>query len=78
MGEAALFSSAAGFSGRFADQIVKELHEALAVTVRLPQIAERLKADGATAVADLPEHFAAFLADELKHWKEIVDDLRVR
>jgi tripartite-type tricarboxylate transporter receptor subunit TctC len=82
---------AAGFPGLIADQwhafflprktppaIVKELHEALAATVRLPQIAERLKADGATAVADSPEHFAAFFAEELKRWKVIVDDLGVK
>lgn len=82
---------ASGFPGLIADQwhgfflprktppaVVRELHEALAATVRLPQIAARLKADGATAVANTPEEFATFFAAELKRWKVIVDDLGVK
>jgi tripartite-type tricarboxylate transporter receptor subunit TctC len=81
----------AGFPGLIADQwhgfflprktppaVVQELYEALAATVRLPQIAARLQADGATAVGDTPEEFATFFAAELKRWKTTVDDLGVR
>ena len=80
-----------GFPGLIADQwhgfflprktppaVVRELYEALAATVRLPQIAERLRADGATAVASTPEEFATFFAAELKRWKGIVDELGVK
>jgi tripartite-type tricarboxylate transporter receptor subunit TctC len=82
---------AGGFPGLIADQwhgfflprktppaIVQELHAAVAAAVRLPQIGERLKADGATAVGDTPEEFAAFFDRELKYWKGIVDELGVK
>jgi tripartite-type tricarboxylate transporter receptor subunit TctC len=77
-----------GFKGLVADQwhgvflprhtpaeVAQELYEALATTIRQPQIVDRLRADGATPVGSTPAEFAKFFAAELVRWRDIVGSL---
>ncbi len=77
-----------GFKGLVADQwhgvflprhtpaeVAQELYEALATTIRQPQIVDRLRADGATPVGSTPAEFAKFFDAELVRWRDIVGSL---
>jgi len=80
-----------GFSGLVADQwhgvflprqtpasIAEDLYEALVNVLHQPQIADRLRADGATAVGSTPAEFAKFFIAELARWRDIVGSLGVK
>lgn len=54
--------------------IVDKLSQAIAETVRLPQIVERFESEGATPVGSTPSEFTSFFAKELSHWEEMIRD----
>jgi tripartite-type tricarboxylate transporter receptor subunit TctC len=52
--------------------MVDQFAKAIAETVRLPQISERLESEGATPIGSTPSKFAAFFAAELSYWGEVI------
>ena len=58
--------------------IVAKLYAAFAKVLRTPEIRERLAADGAEAVANTPDEFAAQLKAELARWGPLIRESGVR
>ena len=58
--------------------IVMRLHTELAKALHSTEIKERLAAEGASPVANLPEQFAAFIKDELAKWGKIARDANAK
>jgi tripartite-type tricarboxylate transporter receptor subunit TctC len=57
--------------------IVHRLQQAVAATIAVPEVRERLATLGADPVADTPEEFAMFCAREYERWGRLVRDARV-
>jgi tripartite-type tricarboxylate transporter receptor subunit TctC len=51
---------------------ITKLHAETARILKLPEVGERLAAEGATVIGSTPEHFAAFLKDEIAKAARIV------
>ena len=54
--------------------IVSRLHAEASRSLRLPDVRERLAADGAEVVASAPDEFAAFIRAETAKWAKVVKD----
>lgn len=52
--------------------VIDKLNAEMVKALRDPVIAENLTKLGVTIIADSPEHFAAYMADESKKWREVV------
>jgi tripartite-type tricarboxylate transporter receptor subunit TctC len=52
--------------------IVNALNAETAKAMRLQDLRERLASQGADAVTDTPEQFAAYVKEELAKWKRVV------
>ena len=52
-------------------EIVGRLHADLTRVLAMPDVKERFVADGADPVADTPEHFGAYIRDELVKWVKV-------
>jgi len=52
--------------------VVEKFSQAIAKTVRLPEISERFESEGATPVGSTPSEFAAFFEKELSRWGEMI------
>jgi tripartite-type tricarboxylate transporter receptor subunit TctC len=52
--------------------IVTRLNHELVAALNLPDLKERLASQGGDAVSSTPEQFAAFIADELKKWTNVI------
>ena len=52
--------------------IVRQLAADVAAIIRLPDVRERLTADGAEPIGSTPEAFAAFLKNEMAKWTKVV------
>jgi tripartite-type tricarboxylate transporter receptor subunit TctC len=52
--------------------IVERLNKELVAILKAPDIKERLAGMGATVVADTPEEFGRFMADEINKWGPVV------
>jgi len=55
-------------------QIVRQLADDIAAVIKLPDIRERITADGAEPIGSTPEAFAAFLKKEMAKWGKVVKD----
>jgi tripartite-type tricarboxylate transporter receptor subunit TctC len=58
--------------------IVQKLNGAVANVVRLPEISEKLLADGAEPVAGTPAEFGKHLAEEIARFKKLVNDIGLK
>lgn len=58
--------------------VVKRLHAEAVAALAVPEVAERLGAQGAEPVGSTPEEFAQVIASETKRWTEIVKAANVR
>ena len=52
--------------------IVMRLHDEFVRIVNTPDMRERFAADGAEAIGDTPEHFNAYLKQELARWSKVI------
>lgn len=57
--------------------IVDRLNKELVAVLKSPDIRERLAGMGATVVADTPEEFGRFMADEINKWGPVVKQARI-
>jgi tripartite-type tricarboxylate transporter receptor subunit TctC len=55
-------------------EAINVLANAFAKAVRVPKIAERLRADGIEAIGSTPERMGRIIADELKLWSRVARD----
>lgn len=53
-------------------EIITRLHREIVAILRVPEMKQRLAADGSELVANSPEEFAAFLKAELVKWAAVV------
>ena len=58
--------------------VVAKLNAAVAKIVRLPDVAEKLLADGAEPVGGTPAQFAKHLADEINRFKKLTKDIGLK
>jgi len=59
-------------------EIVRQLADDIATIVKLPDIRERITADGAEPIGSTPEAFAAFLKKEMLKWGKVVKESGAR
>jgi tripartite-type tricarboxylate transporter receptor subunit TctC len=59
-------------------EIVARLHAEIVRALRLPDVRERLAADGAEAVGSTPEEFAAFIQSEIEKWTAVARSAGIR
>ena len=52
--------------------IVKRLHGELAKIARLPDVKERMEAQGAEVIGSTPDEFATFIRSELARWGKVI------
>jgi len=53
-------------------EIIGRLHKELTAILRMPEVGERLAADGNVVVAGTPEAFGAFIKAEIAKWAKVV------
>ena len=59
-------------------EIVRQLADDIAAIVKLPEIRERITADGAEPIGSTPEAFGAFLKKEMLKWSKVVKESGAR
>ena len=59
-------------------EIVAKLHSALARMLSDPSIKERFAGDGAEAVGNTPEEFAAVIRSDLAKWGKVVKEAGIK
>lgn len=59
-------------------EIVRQLADDIAAIVRLPEIRERIVADGAEPIGSTPDAFGAFLKKEMLKWGKVVKESGAR
>jgi len=59
-------------------EIVRQLADDIAAIVRLPDIRERIIADGAEPIGSTPEAFSVFLKKEMLKWGKVVKESGAR
>jgi tripartite-type tricarboxylate transporter receptor subunit TctC len=57
---------------------VRQLADDIAAIVRLPEIRERIIADGAEPIGSTPEAFSVFLKKEMLKWGKVVKESGAR
>ena len=58
--------------------IIAKLHDAFAKVLALPEVKEKLFAQGAEAQASTPEEFAARIRGELKDWEYVIREAKIK
>ncbi|MGZ8231403.1 MAG: tripartite tricarboxylate transporter substrate binding protein [Burkholderiales bacterium] len=58
--------------GKTPKPLLTKLHAEIAGALKLPDVVQRFKAEGADIVANRPEEFAAFLKNERVKWAQVV------
>ena len=58
--------------------IVEKISAAVQRAVKMPDVAEKFKAVGATPVGDSPEHFAKYLKEDIGRWRAVVEKAGVK
>ena len=58
--------------------IIATLHEGFAESLRLPDVVQRLTADGSTLVGSTPEQFGTLVKSEIAKWTKLVKAANVR
>jgi len=57
--------------------IVRKLNAAIVESLKLPDVAKRLAADGSTPVGSTPEQFGAHIRSEIAKWRKLVKEARI-
>jgi tripartite-type tricarboxylate transporter receptor subunit TctC len=57
---------------RTPQSILERLHRELLAALAAPEVKQRLEAEGAEAVGNSPEEFAAFFRAEAEKWADVV------
>jgi tripartite-type tricarboxylate transporter receptor subunit TctC len=57
--------------------IVQKLNSEIVRIARMPEVRERLAADGADPVGSSPEEFAAYIRRELARWARVIEQARI-
>lgn len=57
---------------------INRLHQAIAKSVAIPEVKERVTALGADLAASSPEEFAAFVKKEIATWSGVVKEVGIR
>ena len=58
--------------------IIDKLNREIVAILRLPELRDRLAADGAEAVGNSPEEFAAYIKRELARWAAVIKAAGIR
>jgi tripartite-type tricarboxylate transporter receptor subunit TctC len=58
-------------------EIVNLLQREISAVVNSPEVKERLLKLGVEAEGDTPDHFAAYVKDELVKWKKVITDAKI-
>jgi tripartite-type tricarboxylate transporter receptor subunit TctC len=58
--------------------IVEKLAAELATIIKMPDVAERFAADGASPVGSTPQQFAAFLKSEMAKWGKVIREAGIQ
>jgi tripartite-type tricarboxylate transporter receptor subunit TctC len=58
--------------------IISTLHREIVKVLRTPAIRERFPTEGVDPVGDTPEHFGAYIKEELVNWGKVVADTGMR
>lgn len=58
--------------------IVEKISAAVQRAIHLPDVLDKYKGMGATAVGDTPEHFSRFLRADIEKWRTVVDKAGVK
>jgi len=58
--------------------IISTLHREIVKVLRTPAIRERFSTEGVDPVGDTPEHFGAYIKEELVKWGKVVADTGMR
>ncbi|MBI4193734.1 MAG: hypothetical protein HY526_01510 [Betaproteobacteria bacterium] len=58
--------------------VVTRLHAEIVNTLRQPEVQERLASQGATAIGNTPEQFAAYIRSETGKWTKVLKTAGVR
>jgi tripartite-type tricarboxylate transporter receptor subunit TctC len=57
--------------------IVRKLNAAIAESLKLPDVAKRLAADGSTPIGSTPEEFSAHIKSEIAKWRKLVKEAKL-
>ncbi|MGZ5261155.1 MAG: tripartite tricarboxylate transporter substrate-binding protein, partial [Burkholderiales bacterium] len=57
--------------------IVQKLNGEIVRIARMPEVRERLAADGADPVGSSPEEFATYIKRELARWARVIEQARI-
>jgi tripartite-type tricarboxylate transporter receptor subunit TctC len=57
--------------------IVKKLNQVINASLSMPEIAARLKAEGAIAMPTTPDVFGLLIQSEIKRWKPVVNNAKI-
>jgi tripartite-type tricarboxylate transporter receptor subunit TctC len=58
--------------------IIDKLHQEIVKIVRSPDFAKNLAAEGATAVGNTPEEFAAMIRADMKKWAAVITEAGIK
>lgn len=58
--------------------VVERLHREIAAALRQPDLAKRFAADGAEAIGNTPQEFAAHIKAESRKWSKVVKDTGIK
>ena len=56
------------------EPIIKRLNTEVLRVPQLPEVREKIAAEGATVLSGSPDQFAAFLKDEIVKWGKVVKE----
>jgi tripartite-type tricarboxylate transporter receptor subunit TctC len=62
---------------RVPSAIVRKLSAGIVEAMKSPEVAQRLAADGSTAVGSSPEQFGAHIKAEIGKWRKLVKVARI-
>jgi tripartite-type tricarboxylate transporter receptor subunit TctC len=59
--------------GRLPPALVKRLNADITAVIAMPDVNERIAADGAEPVGNTPEQFSAFVKSEIEKWRRVIE-----
>jgi tripartite-type tricarboxylate transporter receptor subunit TctC len=64
-------------SARVPAPIIRKLNAAIVESLKLPDVAKRLAADGSTPVGSTPDQFSAHIKSEIAKWRKLVKEAKL-
>ena len=65
-------------SSRTSPLIVRKLYSGVTETLRAPEVAQRLTADGSEIVGSTPEAFGAYIKADIAKWRTLIRDAHLK